>query len=205
MDLIDVEKVNVKDIYEEIAEHFKVTRVFTWSWVKEFIEKLPNKSIIYDIGCGNGRNMVFDNHIMIGIDNCEKFINMCLKDNKLAIYANMTNINLPNNSADAIICIASFHHLSNFENRLKALNEMNRLIKPGCKILLSVWSINQPKKTRVVFNNYGNQMVSWNNKYKRFYYIFKIDEIKSLFSIANLKILEYKYDCGNEIFILTKK
>lgn len=204
MYLSNFEKTNVKEVYEEIAEHFKVTRVYTWPWIKEFIETLSNKSIIYDIGCGNGRNMIFDNHIMIGIDNCKKFVDMCLKDNKFAIQANMTNINLPNSSADAIICIASFHHLSNYKNRIKALLEMKRLIKPNHKILLSIWSINQPAKTRVVFNSYGHQLVSWNHKYKRYYYIFQIDEIKLLFQISGLKLINHNYNCGNEIFILTK-
>lgn len=205
MSLSLIEKTNVKDVYEEIADHFKVTRVYTWSWIKNFISKLKNNSIIYDIGCGNGRNMDFENQTFIGIDNCKKFVDMCLNDKKLAICANMTNINLPSNSADAIICIASFHHLSNRENRIKALYEMKRLIKPGCQILLSVWSINQPKKTKIVFNSYGNQMVAWNHKYKRFYYIFRIEEIKTLFIECGLIIIDHKYDCGNEIFILTKK
>ena len=47
-------------------------------------------------------------------------------------------------------------------------------------------------------------MVSWNHKYKRFYYIFKIEEIKTLFINSGLKIFDHKHDCGNEIFILTK-
>ena len=205
MNLSNIEKTNVKDVYEEIADHFKVTRVYTWTWIKDFIDKLENNSMIYDIGCGNGRNMNFENHRFIGIDNCNKFVNMCLNNNKLAIYANMTNIDLPSNSADSIICIASFHHLSNQENRIMALNEIKRLIKPGCLILLSVWSINQPKKTKVVFNSYGNQMVNWNHKYQRFYYIFRIEEIKSLFINCGLEIIDHKYDCGNEIFILNKK
>ena len=205
MSLSLIEKTNVKDIYEEIAEHFKVTRVYTWSWITNFINEQTQNSIIYDIGCGNGRNMDFENHTFIGIDNCKKFVDMCLDNKKLAIYANMTDINLPSNSADAIICIASFHHLSNLQNRIMALNEMKRLIKPGCQILLSVWSINQPKKTKVIFDSYGNQMVSWNHKYKRFYYIFRLEELKSLFKNCGLEILDHKYDCGNEIFILTKK
>jgi|TARA_B100001093_G_scaffold515193_1_gene590973 alkylated DNA repair protein alkB family protein 8 len=205
MSLSLIEKTNVKDVYEEIADHFKVTRVYTWSWIKIFISKLKNNSIIYDIGCGNGRNMDFENQTFIGIDNCKKFVDMCLNDKKLAILANMTNINLPSNSADAIICIASFHHLSNRENRIKALYEMKRLIKPECQILLSVWSINQPKKTKIVFNSYGNQMVTWNHKYKRFYYIFRVEEIKTLFIECGLIIIDHKYDCGNEIFILKKK
>uniref|UniRef100_A0A6C0AZP9 Methyltransferase type 11 domain-containing protein n=1 Tax=viral metagenome TaxID=1070528 RepID=A0A6C0AZP9_9ZZZZ len=197
------EKKNVKEIYEIIAPHFNVTRIYTWSWVDSFINNLPKGSFIYDIGCGNGRNMHFEQHTFIGIDNCEKFISMCREKNLLVQLANMTKINLPDSSADAIICIAVFHHLSTYENRIKALLEMKRLIKPKTgKILLSVWSINQPLKTRITFNNYGHHMVNWNKKYKRYYYIFQINEIISLFEKVGLKILKHKYDCGNEIFIL---
>ena len=196
---------NVKETYEKIAHHFNVTRVFTWSWIDHFINSLPSGSFIYDIGCGNGRNMHFPGYTFIGIDNCENFIDICREKNLLVLLSNMTKINLPDNSADAIICIAAFHHLASHENRINALLEMKRLIKPNTgKILISVWSINQPKKTRVTFNKYGNTMVQWNKKHVRYYYIFQINEIKDLFEKVGLNVLEHKYDCGNEIFIVGK-
>ena len=100
-----------------------------------------------------------------------------------------------------------FHQLSSYENRINALLEMKRLIKPEGKILLSVWSINQPAKTKKSFDNYGDNIVLWNNYgtiYERYYYIFKIDEIKDLFEKTDLILLSHFYDCGNEIFILKK-
>lgn len=200
----NIEDIYVKNTYELIAKHFNVTRVFTWSWITDFIDSLELNSTIYDIGCGNGRNMNFPNQNFIGIDNCTNFINICKNAGKNVINCNMTNINLPNNSADAIICIAAFHHLSTEQNRLNSLKEIYRLIKPGKKILLSVWSIKQPKKTRVTFTKYGNCIVKWNNEFNRYYYIFDVNEIKNLFKLANLILISHKYDCGNEIFILTK-
>ena len=119
----------------------------------------------------------------------------------------MTNIPLQSNTFDAIICIASFHHLSNYELRLQSLKEMKRLIKPNRNILLSVWSINQPKKTKKIFNSYGDTFVTYNKFgtiYERYYYIFKIDEIKNLFKNIGLILKHHFYDCGNEIFILSK-
>ena len=164
-------------------------------------------SLVYDIGCGNGRNMLNKNLNFIGVDNCKNFIKICTNKNLNVIDANIINIPLKSNSADAIICIAVLHQLSNDLNRLRALTEMKRLVKPGGKILLSVWSINQPKKTRRTFNNYGNNIVLWNNYgriYERYYYIFKLEEIKDLFKKAGLQMINYKYDCGNEIFTLMK-
>ena len=89
--------------------------------------------------------------------NNEKFKNDC--------QGCMTNIPFKNNSFDAIISIASFHHLSSIYERVKCTrNEEN--IKPNGTILLSVWSINQPDKTRRKFNNYGDINVNWNTNKK---------------------------------------
>ena len=91
---------------------------------------------------------------------------------------------------------------------------MNRVLKPGGKILISVWSKNQPKKTKRVFENYGVNLVPWkkpNIKQNvgedvkmRFYYIFKIEELLELFDKVGLSVLEHKWECGNEVFILQK-
>tara|TARA_B100000886_G_scaffold96784_1_gene64188 strand:- start:86 stop:538 length:453 start_codon:yes stop_codon:yes gene_type:complete len=143
----------------------------------------------------------------IGVDNCNNFIEICKNKKLNVINSNITKTPLDDNSADAIICIATFHHLYTSKNRLAALNEMKRLIKPNCKILLSVWSINQPKKTRKIFTKYGNNIVTWNNYgkiYDRYYYIFKFEEIKKLFLDVGLNVINHKHDCGNEIFTLTK-
>lgn len=204
----NIEKQNVLNVYNEIAEHFDDTRAYKWSWIEEFIEqnnlKNSNKKVI-DIGCGSGRNLLPH---FIGIDNSTKFINICLNKGLTVIASDMCDIPLLDEKYDAILSIASFHHLSDEERRIKALKEMKRLIKPNGegKILLSVWSINQPLKTRRTFK-YGDVIVPWNKNgkiYERYYHIFNIKKLKLLFEIVGLKIIDYKWDCGNEIFILTK-
>jgi len=201
------ETTYVKEVYEEIAPHFSHTRSYKWSWVIDFLDSLKTDSIVYDLGCGNGRNMDHGSLKFIGIDNCESFVSICKSKNFSVINSNITKIPLDNNSADAIICIAVFHHLSSRENRIQSLLEMKRLVKPGGKILISTWSINQPQKTRRTFNNYGNNIVLWNSYgkvYERYYYIFKLDEIKELIKRVGLIIINYEYSCGNEVFSLMK-
>jgi len=199
----DIEESHVQEVYEKIAKEFHTTRTYTWKWVDEFVASIPENSMVYDIGCGNGRNMRARHVKFLGIDQCEKFVGMCIQQGYEAICANMCNVPLVSGQADYIMCIAAFHHLSTINNRLQALNEMKRLLKPDGKILLSVWSINQPKKTRVSFEHYGHHLVPWKNKVMRYYYLFKIEEIKSLFYTSGLKIENHIYDCGNEIFILS--
>jgi ubiquinone/menaquinone biosynthesis C-methylase UbiE len=142
---------------------------------------------------------------MIGLDNCQNFIEICKKNGLNVIYGDLTELPFENNSADGIISIASFHHLDSEERRLKALYEMKRVIKPNRQILLSIWSKEQPEKTKRVFDNYGIQIVPWKTKTKiinRYYYIFRIEEIKSLFKKTGFNIISHTYEYGNEVFIL---
>ena len=194
----------VKQIYEYIASEFNVTRSYKWSWITNFINSLSRESLIYDIGCGSGRNMDYENYNFIGFDNCFSFINLCRTKGLKAYYSEMTDLKVRDNSADAIICIASFHHLSNDINRIKSLQEMYRVLKNNGKILVSVWAKEQPKKTRITFENYGDNIVYWKKKYPRYYYIFQVEEIKKLFVAANFKIDNEFYDCGNNVYILSK-
>lgn len=200
-----VEIEYVKQIYEYIASEFNVTRAYKWSWITNFINSLPKKSLIYDIGCGSGRNMDYSDYRFIGFDNCESFIELCRNKGLEAYYSEITDIKIRDNSADALICIATFHHLSTYENRIKALQELKRIVKINGKILLSVWAKEQPKKTRITFDKYGDNIVFWKKKYPRYYYIFQLDELKLLINEVGLNIDNEFYECGNNVFILSKK
>ena len=89
---------------------------------------------------------------------------------------------------------------------------MKRVLKPGGKVLLSVWSINQPNKTKRKFEYYGDNIVNWNTNRKdhkgsfiiipRYYYIFQLNEITELLK-KNFIIDRHYWDCGNEIFELS--
>lgn len=205
--LTPFEETHVKNVYEEIAGHFSNTRVYSWNWISEFINSYPKNSVICDVGCGNGRNMMFPEYNFIGVDNCRAFIEICRSKNLEVVEANMTSLPIKSGQFDAIICIAAFHHLYSEQSRIECLLELKRILKENGKILLSVWSKNQPSKTRRVFTNHGHNFVNWDKfgkKYDRYYYIFKEDEIKRLFALAGLFIFKKVYDCGNEIYTLVK-
>jgi tRNA (uracil-5-)-methyltransferase TRM9 len=198
------EQKYVTDVYDKIASQFNQTRKFQWSWISDFLKNINGFYI--DIGCGGGRNL---NNKSLGIDNCQTFVDMVNKQGLKAVKADMINLPLQNECADAILSIASFHHLNSEDRRIKALNEMKRVLKSDGQILLSVWSINQPDKTRRQFKKYGDTIVPWkrpqgNEIFERYYYIFQLLEINNLFQKVGLKVKSYQWDCGNEIFILTK-
>jgi ubiquinone/menaquinone biosynthesis C-methylase UbiE len=202
MDIDETKLVN--EVYEKISKHFHHTRGYKWHWIMKFIKEYnleDREKQVIDIGCGNGRNMLPH---FIGIDTCSKFVELCYSNGLYVIQASMTSIPLKTNSIDSIISIASFHHLSTIERRLKALKEMKRVLKLHGVILLSVWSIRQPKKIKRTFH-YGDNIVPWNDHgfvYDRYYYIFRIEEIARLFEEVGLKVISHVWHCGNEVFIL---
>tara|TARA_R110001599_G_scaffold253388_1_gene453631 strand:- start:672 stop:1373 length:702 start_codon:yes stop_codon:yes gene_type:complete len=207
--VVPTEETNVTQVYNKIASEFSKIRAIHWPWIDEFMGTIREYSKILDLGCGNGRNMTYENMIFTGYDSSEEFIQICKSRGLDAVEGDMCNLPFETNSFDHIICIASFHHLITPERREKALEEMVRILKPGGKILLSVWSKTQPQKTKRVFN-YGNVLVPWksreggrNQSYFRYYYIFKLEELEELFKSAKLKIENYVWDYGNEIFTLT--
>jgi SAM-dependent methyltransferase len=196
---------NVKDVYERIAENFSDKRFSKWDWVEEFLDQFPANSLVYDIGCGSGRNI---RPGMIGVDNCDNFLKISNSNGKDVIKGDMTKLPLDDKTGIGIICIAAFHHLFTREARMKALLEFKRVLKIGAKIMISVWSINQGPETkgnRKLNFHYGDNIVPWNNKgtiYERYYYIFENDEIKGLFQEAGLRLIKHFWNHGNEIFIL---
>lgn len=205
----DYENRYVYDVYESIADHFSSTRTYQWGWIKSFMAGMPLQASVLDIGCGNGRNMKFyTGHNMKGIDTCSKFVHMCRKDNLDVVRANMCDIPYDNNSFDALLVIASFHHLEHEIHRIKALEEMYRILKEGGNVLLSVWSKEQPTKTRRKFDKYGHNLVPWTQlngtTYQRYYYIFQKDELKKLIEQTGFTIHSWNWECGNEVLILTK-
>lgn len=212
--------LQVQDSYDKIAKYFANTRVFTWLWTDNFINSLDKRSLILDIGSGNGRNTKYSNHAIFGLDISLEQLKMGSNgsngSNKsnLNIQGNMITLPVKSNSIDAILSIASFHHLSTIEERHNCLQEMKRILIPSGKMLLSVWSINQPAKTKRKFDKYGDINVNWNTNRKdsdgnfiiipRYYYIFQLNEIKELLS-TYFKIEKYYWDSGNEIFELVNE
>ncbi len=206
---MDFENINVKTIYENIANNFSDKRGTNWNWIDSFINNIPYNSCILDIGCGNGRNMKYPNYNFYGVDNCSKFIEMAKVVSNNVYLSDMTDLPFEDNYFDAIISIASFHHLSTIERRIKCLEEIHRVLKPGGKILLSIWSINQShnKKLNNQFN-FGDNIVPFKNNKgdiigNRYYYIFQLDEIYNLLT-KHFNIDSHEWIHGNEVFLLYK-
>lgn len=185
---MDLEQ-ETKNIYNQIAKVFDVTRIRIWPCVRNFINGLPSGSNILDIGCGNGKNMSIRSDITFkGIDISDELVKICNNKGLDVIESSMTSLPFPDNSFDAFIAVASYHHLSNDELRKQALNEMYRVLKNSGKGLIVVWALEQPDDSTFDFK-LKDEKVKWTcritgNTFWRYYHIYQdgdlINEINQL-------------------------
>lgn len=112
------------------------------------------------------------------------------------------------------------HHFSSPDRRLQAIKDILKIVKPGGKVLIFVWALEQTKFSKRNFQP-GQQdvLVPWkltprkgqkeengdNNVYSRYYHLFKQGELDALFEqIEGVEIETSGYDRDNHYVIARK-
>ncbi len=140
-----------KDTYNQISTNFSASRNYIWPDLKPFLDEVPEKSSVLDLGCGNGRLLLGlpQNINYLGIDSSEELLKnaqILHRENKFVegdITEKETWKNLP--QYDYIFCIAVIHHLPTFHDHLFLLQQIKKHLKPNGKILITAWNLWQPK------------------------------------------------------------
>jgi ubiquinone/menaquinone biosynthesis C-methylase UbiE len=200
-----------KQLYNQIAKVFDVTRVRIWPCVRNFIDGINSGSIVLDIGCGNGKNMAIRPDVTFkGVDLSDELVKICKNKGLDVIESNMTSLPFSDNSFDCFTAVASYHHLSDDESRQKALGEMYRILKDDGQGLIVVWAMEQPDDSTFNFKQ-KDERVKWScrktgNVYWRYYHIYQSDDLIN--EITRLeprfKIKKSGWEKGNWYVYLTK-
>uniref|UniRef100_A0A0N5CB46 Methyltransf_11 domain-containing protein n=1 Tax=Strongyloides papillosus TaxID=174720 RepID=A0A0N5CB46_STREA len=134
----------VQDVYENIADHFDKTRYSQWKAVSEFLNSLQPYSLVYDVGCGNGKYLVReDKLIKIGSDLCYNLCQIANSKGCNVLQADILKLPFLPESGDAVISIAVIHHLSTDTRRQEAIKQIAKILKVGGKGCVTVWAMNQ--------------------------------------------------------------
>jgi tRNA (uracil-5-)-methyltransferase TRM9 len=90
---------------------------------------------------------------------------------------------------DQAIAVATYHHIKSQEARLKAFEELRRVLKPGGEAFITVWNRGQPR-----FWFRGREVaVPWRQRGKtlyRYYYLFTYAELEKLARQSGWQILQ---------------
>lgn len=205
--------------FNQIAKSFDTTRNHIWPKNKAWFDKLSTDdkdSKIIDVGCGNGRNMMYlikneCSHVE-GCDVSDEFVSICTSKSLKVQQENILHLSYADNTFDNVICVAVIHHLSTVEHRLQAIRELTRIVKPGGTILIQVWAFEQ-KYSKTVYCE-KDVMIGWNMKrynfdsdiiLNRYYHLFEDHELDELCAKCDVDIKELYLEHDNYGIILIKK
>jgi tRNA (uracil-5-)-methyltransferase TRM9 len=216
------EEEHVHQVYEQIANHFSLTRYKPWPIVHGFLESLAPGSVGLDVGCGNGKYFTVNRDIfIIGSDHSTNLVKIAKQHQPhTAVVAD--NLSLPHGDApeggrfDFAISIAVIHHLSTPERRVEAISAILRCLKQGGEALFYVWALEQ-KGSRRGWDEGNEQdvMVPWVMKtgrqklsdgqvieptettYQRYYHLYKAGELEEYINAAGGEVVKNGYDKDN--------
>lgn len=207
-----------------MANEFSHTRFLVWPELSVFIPYFPPGGKILDLGCGNGRLIKIlqesqKKYEYLGIDFSERLLAKARQQFPDHVFqvADMTKLDLPDQSFDVVCLVASFHHLKTKVERQKLLDDIYHWLKPGGILFMTNWHLWQPKYRKYFFQNLRDKK-SWNDCfipyklpnsqkfYWRFYHHFTKNELTDLLKKSKF-VLEPKgvYRTKYNINCLVKK
>ncbi|MBN1366721.1 MAG: methyltransferase domain-containing protein [Dehalococcoidales bacterium] len=152
---------------------------------------------LLNIGCAHGPDFIpFREHFeLYGIDSSPEMLHYGRKYARKFDFepflelADATSLPFPDNSFDYAIAVATYHHLEDKTARLKALRELNRVLKPDGEAFITVWNHWQP---RFWFKG-SDTLVPWRIKeqvVQRYYHLFSYGEMAKLVKQAGLQVIK---------------
>ena len=194
--------------YNLIAKDFSRTRDRPWYEIRFlFSDYLFSGDKVLDLGCGNGRNIVYFGEKLTdyyGIDNSVELIKLAKKKHPQKNFRvdDALNLSFAGSFFDKVYSIAVFHQIPSEKLRLKFLKEAKRVLRPKGLLVLTVWKLHQIDHIILALKgcfmkmihksklDYGDILIPWGNKIKRYYHFFSEKGLKELVQKAGFKIVE---------------
>lgn len=115
--------------------------------VKEFFESLSEKSLVVDLGAGDGRNSkvgLQNGHQVVLLDISKTALEIAVEGLEagkfpkgLGVLGNLEDLPFSSSQFDGAICLDTLPQVFNLE---RAISEIHRILKPGGKCLLNVFT-----------------------------------------------------------------
>ena len=194
-------KINQEKVWDSIANPWKIYVVKKLPIIVEFLKNKKGKVI--DLGCGTGRNMINNKNIQYyGVDFSKiqlkhaKRITKNEKINAIFFKSDISKLNkniFKNNMFDYGLFISTLHCLETPKQRLNALKEFHRILKPNAQALISVWDSKDKRFEHILKNKQKDIYMSWKEDgidYLRYYHLYDKQELINLLKQAGFKVLK---------------
>lgn len=186
-----METENQQSLWDKIAPEwhkFKIERKAQHTL--NFLKKQKGK--ILDLGSGSGRYLIKKPKTKFYlVDFSKEMIKLAEKRAKKEKIdaefkvADISKIPYEDNFFDGAICIATLHCIKGKTKRKKIMKELFRVLKKGAQAEIGVWNKDSPR-----FKNAGKEkLVGWQDKGKRYYYLYDKEEIYKEAKDAGFKII----------------
>jgi tRNA (uracil-5-)-methyltransferase TRM9 len=186
-----------REIFNQIAPgwyNFRHRSIF--STELEALAQRWKSGRLLNIGCAHGPDFLpftqdFELHGVDFSPNMLEYARKYAAKYKFSVNlveADVRNLPYADDVFDRAVAVATYHHLKDKEERLKALQELRRLLKPGGEAFITVWNHRQPRfwlKPR-------NLLVPWRSRDKtlyRYYYLFSYHELEKLVKEAGFEVV----------------
>jgi ubiquinone/menaquinone biosynthesis C-methylase UbiE len=136
----------VRRTYDRIADHFDETRASPWPEVSEFVDSMDPVARALDIGCGNGRHgdllsaIAGETYCLDASASLLGIAHERTGETVTPIQGDAGRLPLRDEAIDVAVYVATLHHLPSREARVASLRELARVLRPGGRALVSVWS-----------------------------------------------------------------
>ncbi|MHB9286392.1 class I SAM-dependent methyltransferase [Halobacteriales archaeon Cl-PHB] len=201
----------LREVYDDIAEHFDQTREYPWPEVEEFVADCPESHVALDVGSGNGRHSAVLSRTadrVVGLDLSRDLLRQAaIRMDEGGWTADLlqgdaAGLPLADGAIDVAVYVATLHHLPDRETRRHSLDEMARVLAPGGTALVSAWSTAADRFDTETDPETGfDTTVEWTlpggEVRQRFYHIYAPDEFEADLAASALDVAESFLSSGN--------
>jgi len=136
-------------VWERIAHAFDATRDRPWDVVVEFVRSLPPAQRVLDAMAGNGRHAAVAEaagHDVVWSDWSRPAARIAAgRLRGSCVVSDARALPFGPGSFDAVLYVAGLHGIPDPEDRGRSLRELRRVLRPGGRALVTVWSREAPR------------------------------------------------------------
>lgn len=136
-------------VWERIAHAFDATRDRPWRVVVEFLRDLPPRQRVLDLMAGNGRHAAVAEaagHEVVWSDWSRPAARIAAgRLRGPCVVSDARALPFADGAFDAVLYVAGLHGIPDAAGRAASLRELRRVLRPGGRALVTVWSREAPR------------------------------------------------------------